>query len=371
MKMKKISIVICTLWILAGMTSCVDIHKSVRSGDMAEVDVALSGGEDVNKKDKDGNTPLMLAARHGDLGIVQALVKKGADLKAKNKDGYDALCMLSNYSMPGSPITEKAGQASEPIGITTEGHLKTAEYLVNEGADVNAKTNDGSTALMLAATLNKKDLVELLLSRGADVNAVDQQGRPALISAVMKGQGEVVCPLIRNGAEVNAKDREGRTALQFAEQYGHKKIAQLLKNGCPKDGGLAAREVSDSSLNPAGRKIVDILVAEKLIESLRDPEPSVRWESARRLGEMKDSRSVGPLIGALTDDHPYTRRRAAASLGNMQDLRAVEPLMKALRDEDTFVQKYAVEALTKITGQRFGNDIKQWQEWWSRRIRQN
>jgi ankyrin repeat protein len=369
--MKRMFIVVCTLLSLVGMTSCADIHKSVRSGDVADVEMALSGGEDVNKKDKDGNTPLMLAARHGDLGVVQTLVKKGADLKAKNKDGCDALCALSNYSMSGSPAAGKVGQPSEQVGITTDGHLKTAEYVVNEGADVNAKTNDGSTALMLAARLNKKDLVELLLSRGADVNAVDQQGNTALINAVIKGQGEVVCPLIRNGADVNAKDREGRTALQFAEQYGHKRIAQLLRNGCPKDGGLAAREVSDSSLNPAGRKIVDVLVAEKLIESLRDPEPSVRWESARRLGEMKDSRSVGPLIGALTDEHPYTRRRAAASLGNTQDFRAVEPLMKAMRDEDAFVQKYALESLMKITGQRFGTDIKQWQEWWNRRIRQN
>jgi hypothetical protein len=248
--------------------------------------------------------------------------------------------------------------------------LKTAEYLINEGADVNTKTNDGSTALILAARLNKRELVELLLSKGADVNSVNQQGQTALIAASMKGQAEAVCPLVKIGANADVKDAVGSTALQYAEQFRYQKIAYIIKNGCSDKGGLEKKD-GDNSLIPTGKKIVDLLVAEKLIESLRDPEPSVRWESARRLGEMKDGRSVMPLIGALMDEHPYTRRRAAASLGNLQDLRAVEPLVKSLRDEDAFVQKYSLEALTKITGQQFGNDPKKWQEWWRSRIRQN
>jgi hypothetical protein len=369
--MKRRFIIICTLLSFGGLTSCADIHKSVRSGNVSDVEMSISGGEDVNKKDKEGNTPLILAARNGDLGIVQTLVKKGADLKAVNKDGYNALLALSNYSMPGAPVKEKNGQTSDPIGITTEEHLKTAEYLINEGAEVNAKTNDGSTALMLAARLNKRDLVVLLLSRGADVNSVNQQGQTALIAATVKGHAEAVCPLINNRADVGVKDVVGFTALQYAEQFRYQEIVFAITNGCPEKSDLDKKVSADSSLSPTGKKMVDVLVAEKLIESLRDPDPSVRWESARRLGEMKDSRSVVPLIGALTDEHPYTRRRAAASLGNLQDFRAVDPLVKSLRDEDTFVQKYALEALIKLTGQQFGNDPEKWQEWWKKRIRQN
>jgi hypothetical protein len=292
-------------------------------------------------------------------------------MKAVNKEGYNALLALANYSMPGTPAKDKGGQTPDPIGITTEEHLKTAEYLINEGVEVNAKTSDGNTALMLAARLNKRDLIELLLSKGAEVNAVNQQGQTALIAASMKGQAEAVCPLLTSGADINVKDSFGGTALQYAEQFRYQKIAAAIKSGCPGRGGLEKKDVADNSLSPTGRKLVDVLVAEKLIESLKDQDPSVRWESARRLGEMKDSRSVVPLTGVLMDDHPYTRRRAAASLGNLQDLRAVEPLIKSLRDEDAFVQKYALESLVKITGQQFGNDPKKWQEWWRKRIRQN
>jgi ankyrin repeat protein len=369
--MNKNLAIICAVFSLTLIASCANIHKAVNSGDVIAVETALSEGENVNKTDREGNTPLMIAARHGDLGIAQTLIKKGADVKARNKDGFDALALLSNYSMPGAPVPGKSNQPAEPIGIATEGHVRTAAYLINEGAELNGKINDGSTALILAAQLNKAGLVELLLSRGADVNATNLRGRTALIIAVFKGQGEVICPLIRHGADANAKDSEGITVLQYAEQFGRQKIFQLLKGGCPSVSGSESKEQGDNSLKLTNKKMAEMLVVEKLIESLKDQDHSVRSEAARRLGELKDTRSVVPLIVSLADEHPYTRRRAAVSLGNLRDLRAVEPLIKALGDEDAFVQKYAAGALVEITGQKFGNDVKKWQEWWSNRIRQN
>jgi len=369
--MKNVCISICMLVSFLGLTSCADIHKAVNSGNLADVEVVLAGGENVNKQDSDGNTPLIVAARHGDFGIAQTLVKKGADIKARNKDGYDALLALANYSMPGMRGASKNGKSAEPVGITTEGHLKTAEYLLNEGADVNAKNNEGSTALILAAQLNKKDIVELLLNKGADVHATNLNGYTALMLAAAKGQGDVICPLMRKGADMNAKGSDGNTALQYATQNNHNNVLQIFRIGCPIKGSPEVKESTDSSLQINGIKMADVLMVEKAIESLRSQEPSVRWEAARRLGEVKDVRAVIPLIGALTDEHPYTRRRAAVSLGKIQDFRAVEPLIKSLRDEDAFVQKYALESLTSITGQKFGSDPKKWQEWWIQRIRQN
>lgn len=103
---------------------------------------------------------------------------------------------------------------------------------------------------------------------------------------------------------------------------------------------------------------------EQLIESLKDKNPEVRLDAARKLGEIKDKRVVAPLISALKDEHPYVRRRATEALGNFYDNSAVEPLILMLNDKDSFVQKYAVESLGKITGQSFGGDSIKWQEWW-------
>ncbi len=363
--MKKVLTVLCLLGSLAGMTSCAAniILKAADSGNVGDVEKALTSGDDINARDNNGNTPLILAARHGDLAIVKKLFIKGADIRAKNADGYDALLALSNYTMIRSPLAAQRSQTSGPIPITTAGHLKTAEYLLNNGADINAKTNDGNTALILAAELNKKNLIDLLLDRGADVNATNLQGYSALLVASSKGYRDLICPLIRKGANKKLEDNEGKTALQYAQQNDRQEVIQLLNNPCPE-------EHSDMSIAPAQEKKGSDQLVDKLIESLTDQQPSVRWESARRLGEMKDSRAVVPLIGALSDNHAFVRRRAAVALGELHDVRGVDSLIKALHDSDPFVAKFAQEALEKITGQEFGNDSQKWTEWWDLKIRQ-
>jgi len=361
--MKNVVIVLCLLGSLLGMTACTaNILTAADRGNIEETEKAISRGEGVNKRDNNGNTPLILAAKHGDFAIVKQLVIKGADIHAKNNDGYDALLALSNYTMKDSSVEVK-GKQSEPIPITTEGHLKTADYLIQNGADVNITTNDGNTALILAANLNKLNLAELLLSKGADVNAKNKQGYSALIAASIKGFRELICPLVRKGADKDAQDSQGKTALQYAEQYDQQEIIQLLKNPCP-------QETLDNNIAQVSGNKADDRLIEKLIESLKDRDPSVRWESAKRLGDLKDNRGLVPLIGALSDNHAYVRRRAAVALGEQHDLRAVDPLIKALHDEDSFVSQFALESLEKITGQQFGNDSKKWIDWWNLKIRQ-
>jgi len=66
--------------------------------------------------------------------------------------------------------------------------------------------------------------VEELIENGADVNARTVNGIPALIFAAMKGHAEIVKILIENGADVNGKTTYGMTALMYAAQIGHTEI---------------------------------------------------------------------------------------------------------------------------------------------------
>ena len=83
--------------------------------------------------------------------------------------------------------------------------------------------------LVTALENGHKDVVQWLLDAGADVNAKDTWGRTALMKASLNGHKDIVQLLIEAGADVNVKDNDGRTALMCASLYGHKDIATLLR----------------------------------------------------------------------------------------------------------------------------------------------
>jgi HEAT repeat protein len=86
----------------------------------------------------------------------------------------------------------------------------------------------------------------------------------------------------------------------------------------------------------------------KLINALKqDPNPRVRMQAAEALGEIRDPKSVDPLIQALRDENWEVRRNAKEALGKM-GVPAVEPLIRALKDENKGVRGKAAEALGNI-----------------------
>jgi ankyrin repeat protein len=86
--------------------------------------------------------------------------------------------------------------------------------LLQRGADVHARTEDGTTAVMHATAVGDTDLLKMLLDRGADVNAKNQAGATALMWAV--GDREKVRALLDRGADVNARADSGHTPLMIA-----------------------------------------------------------------------------------------------------------------------------------------------------------
>ena len=76
-------------------------------------------------------------------------------------------------------------------------------------------------------------VVQALVEKGADVNAKAEDGATPLIIAVGRGDPKVVKALLDNGADANAKDKNGRTALMRASFFAlgsssHQEIKDLL-----------------------------------------------------------------------------------------------------------------------------------------------
>jgi HEAT repeat protein len=87
---------------------------------------------------------------------------------------------------------------------------------------------------------------------------------------------------------------------------------------------------------------------EPLIAALKDKSPIVRRNAAIALGQIKDASAVESLIAALKDEDLIVRRNAATALGQIKDARAAEPLIAALKDKSSIVRRDAAIALGQI-----------------------
>ena len=107
------------------------------------------------------------------------------------------------------------------------------EYGISKGMEVNAVNDFDGTPLSQAADRDAKDALACLLINGADPNIGRGKYPTAIVDAVIPGHLEIVEMLIDGGADVNASYRRdsGETVnpLSFAEDYGHKEIAALLR----------------------------------------------------------------------------------------------------------------------------------------------
>ncbi|XP_065600235.1 KN motif and ankyrin repeat domain-containing protein 1 isoform X2 [Cyrtonyx montezumae] len=166
----------------------------------------------INVADGNGNTALHYSVSHSNFEIVKLLLDANVcNVNHQNKAGY-------------TPIMLAALAAVE-----AEKDMRIVEELFSCG-DVNAKASQaGQTALMLAVSHGRIDMVKALLACGADVNIQDDEGSTALMCASEHGHVEIVKLLLAQpGCNGTLEDNDGSTALSIALEAGHKDIAVLL-----------------------------------------------------------------------------------------------------------------------------------------------
>src|SRR4051812_11800537 len=154
------------------------LAAAIRDADAQAVGKLIEAGADVNARDAEGNTPLILAAFYAGPGCVELLLQNGADSNAANRSGVTAL-----------------------IRAATD--YEKARLLIAAGAKVGVRTADlGNTPLILAARrAGNSRTVRLLLERGADAAGRDEAGISPIMAGAASGDMETVRLLLDAGAK--------------------------------------------------------------------------------------------------------------------------------------------------------------------------
>jgi cytohesin len=192
------------------------LANAVVNKDLSSLDSLLDAGIDINVTEEDkGATVLLIACSFKDYeNVVSILISRGAYVNFKGKDGR-------------TPLMWAAGNS-----------LENTKILLDNGADVKAKGDDGMNAFIQSTfgILSKKvstEVMDLLLENGADLNSAlsskDAGGWTALHFASINGDIELVEYLILKGADVNKTSDEGSTALSLARQEKNEALVSLLK----------------------------------------------------------------------------------------------------------------------------------------------
>lgn len=188
------------------------LHEAVERGDDAEVRRLLESGVDLEERDPNGRTALLIATRNDDVAVAKLLIAAGADVNAKDGIGD-------------SPF----------LYAGAEGRNEILRAILATGKAKLGDTNRyGGTALIPAAHHGHPETVRILLETEIDVDHVNRLGWTALMEAVILGDGgpvyqEIVGLLVAAGAR-DLPDRDGITALEHAARRGFETLAEHIRD---------------------------------------------------------------------------------------------------------------------------------------------
>ncbi|AGJ99742.1 MULTISPECIES: ankyrin repeat domain-containing protein [unclassified Wolbachia] len=150
-------------------------------------------------------TLLHFAANFGDINVTKLLLEGGAGVDIKDQNGNTSLHLSAS-----------------------NGYIDIVELLVKEGSDPNVVNKDGNTSLHLAAANGHIDIIELLVKEGSDLNVVNKDGNTSLHLAAANGHIDIIELLVKKGSDLNVVNKDGNTPLHSAFYNNCTKVVKYL-----------------------------------------------------------------------------------------------------------------------------------------------
>ena len=227
--------------------------KATDQGLTAEVKQLIADGEDVNATTGSGVSALLVAAARGHGDIAEYLIAQGADVDAAVTEAFEK---EGRIVYPGvTPLFAALGNK----------HPEISRMLIQSGADVNKSDINGTTPLIVAAAQNDPKIVAALIQKGAAVNAATTKtyvyegetiyaGATPLMASLANRRPESARLLIESDADAAARNEYNVGALTIAASEGQTDmLRELLEKGADpntavtKDFKVAGKSVFEGS----------------------------------------------------------------------------------------------------------------------------
>ncbi|KAF4949398.1 hypothetical protein FSARC_13488 [Fusarium sarcochroum] len=183
--------------------------------------------------DDDRRQPLHLACLNGHESIVKFLLERGADTEARQENGA-------------TPLDDACWR----------GHQSVVQLLLKWGAETQVYDHNSWSPLLSATAFKNKSIVKLLLEKNSsNINVADTDGTTPLHVACEEGYEEIVGMFLeynkKSDLNINTRDGQGRTPLMLACRGGYAKCVQQLCNADVESNVQASEDDQNTALHYA------------------------------------------------------------------------------------------------------------------------
>jgi ankyrin repeat protein len=194
-----------------------DFYVAIKRGDISAVTTMLDSGANIERQDDDGATPLILAIYDHQITMIKLLLERGADVHYPIIElppiyhavmqGTRAPEIIELLLTHGADLNVTAGprRLSPLHWAAAKGMVHAASFLISQGADTGKSCAGGKTAAEKAHL----SVVRLPMAKGVELHARSGNGGTALIWAASNGHAETVEYLLGEGARIEDCDKDG------------------------------------------------------------------------------------------------------------------------------------------------------------------
>lgn len=269
----------------------------INDAPLAKIQYIVSLTDDVNIRNRDGNSALYLAVMKNRQKVGEMLLEKNADIFATNTNNNSPLRLALKYGgsiqdwlITSKTIHSKDGSGNTVLHYAAEWQFdKAISSLLIKGADINAKNANGETCLFSGAKTNNPTIIQLIVDGGASIKERDNLGSTPLHTAVRWDAISSIEKLISLGVNINAQNSAGKSPLAEAVLASKYEVSKYLleHNADPNSTDRNGVTILMDTIRGQNADLVSLLLKYGANPNLQEINGRNAFHEAAEIGDIK------------------------------------------------------------------------------------